>query len=58
MTFTAEDGAIVMQEYDFSNPPDPVIGGDYYTFPVLQYMDGDQVYVFPESIAETGLMVP
>jgi branched-chain amino acid transport system substrate-binding protein len=58
MTFTAEDGAIVMQEYDFSNPPDPVIGGDFYTFPVLQYMDGDQVYVFPESIAETGLMVP
>jgi hypothetical protein len=47
-----------MQEYDFSNPPDPVIGGDFYTFPVLQYMDGDQVYIFPESIAESDLMVP
>jgi branched-chain amino acid transport system substrate-binding protein len=58
MVFTAEDGAIVMQEYNFSDPPDPIIGGDYYTFPVLQYMDGDQVYVFPPSIAESELMVP
>jgi branched-chain amino acid transport system substrate-binding protein len=58
MVFTAEDGAIVMQEYNFSDPPDPIIGGDYYTFPVLQYMDGDQVYIFPPSIAESDLMVP
>lgn len=58
MVFTAADGAIVMQEYNFSNPPDPVIGGDYYTFPVLQYMDGDQVYIFPPAIAESDLMVP
>lgn len=58
LTFTAEDGAIVMQEYNFSDPPDPIVGGDYYTFPVLQYMDGDQVYIFPESIAESDLMVP
>lgn len=58
MTFTAEDGAIVMNEYDFSNPPDPVIGGDYYTFPVLQYMDGEGLVIWPESIATTELMVP
>jgi branched-chain amino acid transport system substrate-binding protein len=58
MVFTADDGAIVMQEYNFSDPPDPIIGGDYYTFPVLQYMDGDQVYIFPPSIAESDLMVP
>ncbi|MEJ2012204.1 MAG: ABC transporter substrate-binding protein [Anaerolineales bacterium] len=58
LVFTADDGAIVMQEYNFSNPPDPKIGGDYYTFPVLQYMDGDQVYIFPPSIAESDLMVP
>jgi branched-chain amino acid transport system substrate-binding protein len=58
LVFTADDGAIVMQEYNFSNPPDPKIGGDYYTFPVLQYMDGDQVYIFPPSISESDLMVP
>ncbi len=58
LTYTAEDGAIVMEEYNFSDPPDPLVGGEYYTFPVLQYMDGDQVYIFPESIAESDLMVP
>jgi branched-chain amino acid transport system substrate-binding protein len=58
LTFTAEDGAIVMQEYNFSDPPDPLIGGDYYTFPVLQYMDGEAVYIWPESISQSDLMLP
>jgi len=58
LVYTAEDGAIVMQEYNFSDPPDPKIGGDYYTFPVLQYMDGEQVYIFPPQIAQSDLMVP
>ncbi|MGA9533545.1 MAG: ABC transporter substrate-binding protein [Anaerolineales bacterium] len=58
LTFTAEDGAIVMQEYNFSDPPDPLIGGDYYTFPVLQYKDGEAVYIWPESIAQSDLMLP
>lgn len=58
MVFTADDGAIVMNEYNFSTPPDPVIGGDYYTFPVLQYMDGEGLVVWPESIATDELQVP
>ena len=47
LTFTAEDGAIVMNEYDFSSPPDPIVGKGYYTFPVLQYMDGEGLYIWP-----------
>lgn len=58
LTFTAEDGAIVMQEYNFSDPPDPKIGGEFYTFPVLQYMDGEAVYIWPDTIAETDLLLP
>jgi branched-chain amino acid transport system substrate-binding protein len=58
ITFTASDGAIVMNEYDFSSPPDPVIGGDYYTFPVLQYMDGVGQVIWPASIATSELQAP
>lgn len=58
LTYTADEGAIVMQEYNFSDPPDPLVGGDYYTFPVLQYMDGEAVYIWPESISQSDLMLP
>jgi branched-chain amino acid transport system substrate-binding protein len=58
LTYTADDGAIVMQEYNFSDPPDPKVGGAYYTFPVLQYMNGEPVYIWPDSIAESDLMLP
>jgi branched-chain amino acid transport system substrate-binding protein len=57
LVYTADDGAIVMQEYNFSDPPDPLVGGDYYTFPVLQYMDGQPVYIWPSTISESQLMV-
>jgi branched-chain amino acid transport system substrate-binding protein len=58
LTYTADDGAIVMQEYNFSDPPDPKVGGAYYTFPVLQYMNGEPVYIWPDSIAQSVLMLP
>jgi branched-chain amino acid transport system substrate-binding protein len=58
LTYTADDGAIVMQEYNFSDPPDPKVGGAYYTFPVLQYMNGEPVYIWPDSIAQSDLMLP
>lgn len=58
LTFTAADGAIVMNEYNFSEPPDPIIGGDYYTFPVLQYMDGVGMIVWPDYMKEADLQVP
>lgn len=55
LTFTAEDGAIVMSEYDFSQPPDPIVGKGYYTFPVLQYMDGDSITIWPPEFQEADI---
>jgi branched-chain amino acid transport system substrate-binding protein len=49
LVFTAADGAIVMGEYNFSDPPDPMVGKGYYTFPVLQYMDGDSFVIWPDE---------
>jgi branched-chain amino acid transport system substrate-binding protein len=55
LTFTAEDGAIVMSEYNFSEPPDPLVGKGYYTFPVLQYMDGASKTIWPEEWKEADI---
>jgi len=55
LTFTAADGAIVMNEYDFSDPPDPIVGKGYYTFPVLQYMDGEGKVIWPDEWKETDI---
>jgi len=57
LTYSAEDGAIVMAEYDFSQPPDPIVGAGYYTFPVLQYMDGEGQTVWPPEFKETELQM-
>ena len=55
LTFGTEDGAIVMSKYDFSNPPDPVVGKGFYTFPVLQYMDGDSITIWPPEFQEADI---
>lgn len=55
LTFSTEDGAIVMAKYDFSNPPDPIVGKGYYTFPVLQYMDGESVTIWPPEFQQGEL---
>ena len=55
LTFTTDDGAIVMSKYDFSKPPDPIVGKGYYTFPVLQYMDGVGQYIWPPEFANAKL---
>ncbi|MFW5941415.1 MAG: ABC transporter substrate-binding protein [Chloroflexota bacterium] len=57
LTYTAEDGAIVMNEYDFSEPPDPIVGAGYYTFPVLQYMDGEGQTIWPPEFKQTELQM-
>jgi branched-chain amino acid transport system substrate-binding protein len=49
LVFTAADGAIVMSEYNYSDPPDPMVGKGYYTFPVLQYMDGESFVIWPDE---------
>jgi branched-chain amino acid transport system substrate-binding protein len=55
LTYTAADGAIVMAEYNFSQPPDPLVGAGYYTFPVLQYFDGDSVTIWPPEFQEATI---
>ena len=51
-----KDG-IVMNEYAATpeSIPDPVVGAGYYTFPVLQYFDGEGKVVFPPEWAEQEL---
>jgi branched-chain amino acid transport system substrate-binding protein len=55
LVFTTDDGAIVMSEYNFSDPPDPIVGKGYYTFPVLQYMDGEGQTIWPPEFQQTTL---
>jgi branched-chain amino acid transport system substrate-binding protein len=57
LVYTADDGAIVMSEYNFSEPPDPLVGKGYYTFPVLQYMDGEGHTIWPPEFQETELQM-
>jgi branched-chain amino acid transport system substrate-binding protein len=55
LTFTSADGAIVMAEYNYSDPPDPLVGKGYYTFPVLQYMNGEGLYIWPPEFQNADL---
>lgn len=55
LTYTSDDGAIVMSSYNFSEPPDPLVGAGYYTFPVLQYMDGEAITVWPPEFQQGNL---
>ena len=57
----AEDDAIMMPAWDYSDPdmyPDPIVDGDHYCFPVVQYFDGKAVPVYPDSMAAQELKVP
>jgi branched-chain amino acid transport system substrate-binding protein len=58
LVYTAEDGAIVMSEYNFSEPPDPLVGAGYYTFPVLQYFDGQPVTIWPPEFKQDVIKTP
>jgi branched-chain amino acid transport system substrate-binding protein len=48
---------IVMSEYAYPSEtaPDPVVGQGYYIFPVLQYMDGEGLVIYPPEWAESEL---
>jgi branched-chain amino acid transport system substrate-binding protein len=48
--FTYTDG-IVMKEYKYTadTEPDPIVGEGYYTFPVLQYMNGEGKVIWPDA---------
>lgn len=51
LTYT--DG-ILMPEYKYTENtvPNPVVGMEYYTFPVRQYMDGESLIIWPNEWKE------
>lgn len=57
LTFGKNDGAIIMQEYKFSTDtmPDPVVGPQYYYFPVIQYAKGKGSIVYPDQWKERDI---
>ena len=41
----------------FRSMPDPVVGPDYYFFPVLQYFGGEGYVVYPEKDKERDIVL-
>lgn len=56
---TYKDG-IVMTEYKYTPDtwPDMVVGPDGYMFPVIQYEDGEDSVIWPDSWAEREIKIP
>lgn len=54
LTYSKKDGAIIMNMYKYTaeTAPDPVVGPDYYYFPVIQYEKGVGKVVFPPEWQE------
>jgi branched-chain amino acid transport system substrate-binding protein len=53
LTYGWDDGAAIMKEYKFTKEsyPDPVTDTEHWFMPVVQFKDGEQRIVFPESVA-------
>lgn len=51
---------IMMKEYKYTPEtfPDLVVGNDFYTFPVIQYMGGESLMVWPPHVKTTDLAIP
>lgn len=60
LTYGVKDGAIIMQEYKYSEEtaPDPLIGPSYYFFPVVQYIDGEAFTIYPEVNKNADFVTP
>lgn len=60
ITYGKNEGAIIMDEYKFTaeSMPDPVVGPDFFYFPVIQYMNGKGSIVFPDKWKEQELQFP
>jgi len=56
--FTFTDG-IVQPNYKYTpdTVPDPVVGIGYFSFYVLQYMDGEKVVVWPKGFRQADLQI-
>jgi branched-chain amino acid transport system substrate-binding protein len=52
LTYSWDDGAVIMKEYKFTREtyPDPVTDTEHWFMPVVQFKDGEQRIVFPESV--------
>jgi branched-chain amino acid transport system substrate-binding protein len=60
LTYTEAEGSILMKEYKFTpeTDPDPVVGPDYYFFPVIQYENGKSYVIYPDSMKERNFIPP
>jgi branched-chain amino acid transport system substrate-binding protein len=60
LTFTRDDGAIIMEEYkyDASSVPDPIVGQGKFIFPVIQYFSGQGQVIWPDVWKTTDLAIP
>jgi branched-chain amino acid transport system substrate-binding protein len=59
LTFSDKDGALIQKLYKYTpeSMPDPVVGPDYYFFPVLQYFEGKGYVIYPESAKERDIVL-
>ena len=53
-------GGIFMKEYKYTPEtfPDPVVGEDYYIFPVIQYFNGEGKIIWPSNWKEADMQIP
>jgi branched-chain amino acid transport system substrate-binding protein len=60
LTYGRKDGGLVMQElrYNAESIPDAVFGQDAWFLPIVQFMKGDPVIVYPDNIKEKDFMPP
>ena len=49
-----------MKDFRFTEEsfPDPVVGQDYYIFPVIQYFGGEGTLIWPGDWKEADLQIP
>ena len=57
--FTFTEG-IMMEEYKYTadSVPDPIVGEGYFIFPVVQYIQGEGNFIWPDRLQEAELTVP
>ena len=57
LTYTADEGAIIMEKYEYSmeTMPDPIVKKGYYYFPVIQYKGGKSKIVWPPEWKEAEM---
>ena len=59
LTYSRAEGAIVhkMYKYTSESMPDPVVGPEYYYFPIVQYFGGEGYVVYPEDSKERSIVL-